>query len=315
MNELVSVIIRTLNEDRYLEELLQAIRSQECPGFSVEIVLVDSGSTDRTLEIAREYDCRITHIEKSRFTFGRSLNVGCRFAAGSILVFISGHCIPCDSSWLRELVAGIYEGCDYVYGRQVGRDTTKFSERQLFAKYFPEESKIPQVGFFCNNANSAIRRDTWERFRFNEELPGCEDMYLARLILEKGGSIGYCAKAPVYHIHDEDWKSVKTRYEREAYALHRILPEISISYPEMIMYIAVGIIKDFKAAIGLGVFWREASSIVRFRIMQYTGAFKGNRIQRQVSEVAKTKYFYPRASEMFVTHRQRDIRQNSEDNG
>ena len=86
-------------------------------------------------------------------------DVGCKFAAGSVLVFISGHCVPRDSSWLRELVDGIYKGCDYVYGRQVGRDTTKFSERQLFAKYFPEESKIPQVGFFCNNANAALRRD------------------------------------------------------------------------------------------------------------------------------------------------------------
>ena len=191
----------------------------------------------------------------------------------------------------------------------------RINSRQLFAKYFPEESKIPQVGFFCNNANAALRRDTWERFRFNEDLPGCEDMYLARLILEKGGSIGYCADAPVYHIHDEDWAAVKKRYEREAYALHRILPEISISYWEMVQYIVVGILKDLRAAVGLGVFWREASSIVRFRVMQYAGAFKGNRIQRHVSEVAKIKYFYPRASEMFVTHRQRDIRQDGQDNG
>ena len=308
---LVSIVIRTLNEERYLSELLASIRSQVHPEFDVEVVLVDSGSTDATLEIAQRFDCRITHIEKREFTFGRSLNIGCEFAQGDRLVFISGHCIPCTTDWLSTLVAPLNGQCDYVYGRQVGRDTTKFSERQLFQKYFPDRSRIPQVGFFCNNANAALRRDVWEAHKFNEELTGCEDMYLARAIIEAGGTIGYCAEAAIFHIHDETWRSLLVRYEREAIALRKIMPEVQVSLYDMLRFIAVGIIKDWRAAWGYGVLMKEAVSICIFRTLQYYGAYKGNHIHRQISQAAKMKYFYPRVSaDMDVSHRRRDLASN-----
>ena len=312
MQSLVSVVIRTLNEDRHLEELLVAIRDQSTPDFDVEVVLVDSGSTDSTLSIAKKHGCRITHIEKSKFTFGRALNIGCEFAKGDTLVFVSGHCIPCDKNWLVGLRSALLQGCAYVYGRQVARDTTKFSENQIFRKYFPEESRIPQVGFFCNNANAAIQRKFWEEYQFNEELSGCEDMYLARSLIEDGHSIGYCAEAAVYHIHDEPWQSVLNRYEREAVALRKIMPEVHVGTYDLVKFITVGILKDFRAAAGQGVFWREARSIVAFRFAQYYGAYKGHGLHRQISHEAKTRYFYPRVSNMNVSHRYRDLMEKAE---
>jgi len=200
---LVSIVIRTLNEQKHLVELLEKIKIQDRSEFDIETVIIDSGSTDQTLNIAEKFGCRITHINKEDFTFGRSLNEGCDFSHGEYLVFISGHCIPVDEHWVTNLVKPLVDKCCYSYGKQVGRDSTKFSERQLFDKYFPDESRIPQVGFFCNNANSAIRRDAWEAHRFNEELTGCEDMYLAKLLVDSGKKIGYVANAPEYHIHDE----------------------------------------------------------------------------------------------------------------
>ena len=102
---LVSVVIRTLNEERYLPELLESIKAQESERFSVEVVLVDSGSTDNTLMIAESFGARIVHIAKRDFSFGRSLNLGCGSALGDYLVFISGHCIPVDAHWIDSLVA------------------------------------------------------------------------------------------------------------------------------------------------------------------------------------------------------------------
>ena len=312
MRSLVSIVIRTLNEERYLEELMEAVDSQVHPAFDVEVVLVDSGSTDSTLAIAERFGCRITHIEKHEFTFGRSLNYGCEFARGQTLVFISGHCIPASPDWLTKLLAPLDEGCDYVYGRQIGRDTTKFSEKQLFQKYFPEESRIPQVGFFCNNANAAVRRDVWERFRFDEDLTGCEDMYLARTIVEQNGAIGYCGDAAVYHIHDETWRALFLRYEREAVALHKILPEVHIHLLDVVKFISVGIVKDIRSAFRKGVLRKEVASIILFRTMQYCGAYRGNHIHRQLSQAAKMKYFYPRISDMNVSHRVRDLNKGNE---
>ena len=139
---LVSIVIRTLNEEKYLDELLGAINFQEKDGFNSEVVIVDSGSTDKTLEIARKYNSRVTYIDKKEFSFGKSLNIGCDYADGEYLVFISGHCIPEDKYWLKNLVDPlIKQECDYVYGRQIGRDTTKFSENQVFKKYFPEKTE------------------------------------------------------------------------------------------------------------------------------------------------------------------------------
>ena len=100
---LASVVIRTYNESKHLPRLLEAIAEQELDeGYAVEVVVVDSGSTDDTLAIARSFDARITHIRKEDFSFGRSLNVGCRFADGDALVFVSGHCIPASPRWLQD---------------------------------------------------------------------------------------------------------------------------------------------------------------------------------------------------------------------
>ena len=67
--ELVSVVIRTLNEEKHLPELLESIRKQSSDYFDFEIVIVDSGSTDNTLEIAKSYSARITFIKKENFFF------------------------------------------------------------------------------------------------------------------------------------------------------------------------------------------------------------------------------------------------------
>ena len=99
---LISIVIRTLNEEEHLDELLSSIARQKLGDMRVEVVIIDSGSTDRTLAIAGRHSCRICHIDKKEFTFGRSLNHGSNFADGDILVYVSGHCIPEKINWLNE---------------------------------------------------------------------------------------------------------------------------------------------------------------------------------------------------------------------
>jgi rhamnosyltransferase len=291
---LVSIVIRTLNEATYMAEILEAVDMQIKLNFEVEVVIIDSGSTGATLSIAQSHGCKITFITKEEFTFGRSLNMGSDFANGDILVYISGHCVPTDNQWLMHLTKPIIDGvAGYTYGRQIGRNTTKYSEGKIFEKYFPSQSKIPQNDFFCNNANSAIAHQVWSEFKFDEEITGLEDMELAKRFVKKGGKMAYVANACVYHIHNEIWSQTRRRYEREAIALQGIMPEVQIGFFDMIRYIWVSVISDAIAAIDEGCFLKEFFGIIKFRLAQFSGSFRGNHDHRELSKRRKENYFYP----------------------
>ena len=114
---LVSIVIRTYNEEKFLPDCLQAVCSQSYQG-PMEIVVVDSGSTDRTLEIAMKFNTKIIPISKEDFTFGRSLNRGCLESKGEIIVMLSAHCIPVNQTWLEALINPILnKTSEYTYGK------------------------------------------------------------------------------------------------------------------------------------------------------------------------------------------------------
>ena len=292
---LISVIIRTLNEGRYLHDALYAVRSQEFASVNVEIVVVDSGSCDDSLAIAEEFQCKIVHINREQFSFGRSLNMGCDASRGEFLAFISGHCVPKDKDWLSHLLKPFEDQKVVVtYGRQLGGPETKFSEQCLFDKYFPTSGKGEhQSPFFCNNANSAVRRSAWANHRFDETLTGLEDMHLAKRLFEAGGLTVYVPNAAVYHYHHERWRQVKRRYEREAIALQKIMPEFHVHLSDFFRYFVAAVYGDSQKALAQRVLFSKFCEIVAFRFCQYYGVWRGNRLHRQLSRLQKEKYFYP----------------------
>lgn len=295
MSALASVIIRTYNEARHLPDLLRKVSSQASSHIDTETVIVDSGSTDNTLDIARQFGTRVVNIDKCEFTFGRSLNIGCDAASGDYLVFVSGHCIPKDDTWLDNLVVPL-NGSDvaYTYGRQIGNGDSRFSECQLFRKYFPEVSAIPQNGFFCNNANAALKKDIWKKYRFDEKLTGLEDMELGRRLVDAGHRLGYVADAPVYHLHDESWHKVRMRFEREAVALRHIMPEVQVRFTDFLRFYTSAVLVDAGAALTERRFMSRIGEILMFRLMQYWGGYRGNNEHRKISAQLREDYFYPK---------------------
>ena len=96
-----SIIIRTKNEEKWLGECLKKLREQTYSDF--EIIVVDSGSTDWTLEIAKKSDARIVQIKPEEFSYPFALNVGCRHAtATEYFVILSGHSLPISRTWLED---------------------------------------------------------------------------------------------------------------------------------------------------------------------------------------------------------------------
>lgn len=289
-----SIVIRTLNEAKHLNELLVSIANQRVDGGNPEVIVVDSGSTDGTLAIAERHRCRLLHIERSQFSFGRSLNIGCEAAEGDALVMVSGHCIPTGPQWLQHLCRPLAEGvAQYSYGRQIGGTQSHYSEHRIFAKYFPETSVVPQAGFFCNNANAALSRAAWDLHRFDEELTGLEDMELAQRLVAAGGRVAYVADACVFHHHQESWQQVKRRFEREAIALQAIMPQVHVGRRDFMRYLVTSVWKDFASARRQGLLAANALDILRYRFWQYWGSYRGNHEHRKLSRAQKDQYFYP----------------------
>ena len=124
-----SIVIRSFNEAEYIGDVLEAVEQQEYRDF--EIILVDSGSTDGTLEISEKYVDDIEFVAPQNFTFGYSCNVGCKAASGEFVSFLSAHAIPSDDQWLGTMIENLYESdVAMTYSNQVGAEETKFSERR-----------------------------------------------------------------------------------------------------------------------------------------------------------------------------------------
>ena len=226
-----SIVVRALNEGRYVRELFAVLKNQKC-SFAFEIILVDSGSTDDTVKIAVEGDVdKILHIKKEDFTYGRALNRGIAAAEGEVIVALSAHCIPTAEDWLVNLLKPFNNsGLAYAYGRQIGIDekrpnhpSTRYSERRIFEKVFPLISSRRLNEPMMNNANSAFLKSWWERVEFCEDLPGLEDLDFARKIHQLGAVGAYVSDAVVYHLHDETNFKVFKRFFREEVAAIKIL--------------------------------------------------------------------------------------------
>ena len=295
---MISIIIRTYNEEKHINKILESIQSQKI-NQETEIVVVDSQSTDDTVRISRNRGARIIEIKKQDFTFGRSLNIGCDAARGETLVILSGHCYPDNNLWLQELVDLTFKrGIDYGYGRQIGCENSRLSEKLIFGRYFPNIDKIPQIDFYCNNANSVLKKEIWEKFKFDEELTGLEDFDLAKRIQQVGYKIGYSSKAVVRHCHAEKWYQVKNRFEREAYALNKIQPDIRINIFDCIRYITSAITMDWKHEYKFRSDWGNYFDSIFYRSAQFLGSYSGSRKQKEISVKKKESYFYPKGQRL-----------------
>ena len=288
-----SVVVRALNEAEHLPALFSGLLRQTIQPD--QVILVDSGSTDDSVAIAQAHGADITHIGPEDFSFGRSLNVGCAAATGEILVLVSAHVYPVDEHWLENLIAPFSEsGVVLSYGRQTGDHRTSFSELQLMRQWYPEQSNPDQDTPFCNNANCAIRRDWWERFPYDEQLTGLEDLAWATNALDHGGRIAYRADATIAHIHDEGYAQVRNRYRREAIAHRRIFDDQRLGAFEASALFIANVGRDYMAAVPRRALWGNMTDIIRFRAAQYYGTWEGFRTRGEVTADLKRHFYYPK---------------------
>lgn len=289
----ISIVIRCLNEERGIGRLLSGIAAQTVKPD--QVVIVDSGSTDGTLDVARRNEVEIHTIDPADFSFGRSLNKGIAAARGDLVVFASAHVYPVYDTWLEHLTTPFSDpNVALAYGRQVGGPTTPFSESQIMATWFPAESTSRQDHPFANNANAAIRRNEWEAVPYDEELTGLEDLDWATKVIERGGSIAYVAEAPVVHLHDERFSQTLNRYRREAIAHRRIFNDPRMGRLEAARLLLGNVANDYVHALRERKLLRNLVSIPRFRTAQFLGTYEGFAQHGEVPTELRRRFYYPR---------------------
>lgn len=204
-----SFVIRTKNEATYLEKVLQGIQTQETTLCGIEVVVVDSGSTDQTIEIAKKYGCRIVQIKPEDFTWGHALNVGIHEASGKYIGIISGHCIPTNKNFVENAVQILegYQKLAAIYGRQQPIPMMDpFEEVDLNYQYPDSILRLMSKGSIpehlgISNACCVLKKEIWRKIPFNKNVQSCEDGIWADMVMEDGESVGYTSKIGVYHSH------------------------------------------------------------------------------------------------------------------
>jgi len=288
-----SIIIRAYNESKHLPRLLEGIARQTIE--DIEVILVDSGSTDSTVQVAERFGTKVVHIPSGEFTFGRSLNFGVRAATRELVVIVSAHVYPVYPDWLESLLRPFDDDkIALVYGKQRGPAKAKFSEQQIYHQWYPDNSDPNQPTAFCNNANAAIRRSLWEKNPYDETLTGLEDLAWGKWAKEHGYGIAYVSEAEVIHVHNETPRGVYNRYRREAMALRRIYPESHFNFYDFLRLTTTNILSDLWHALREGVFLKNLFSIIWFRFVQFHGTRMGHRETSLVTPQLRETFYYAR---------------------
>ncbi len=215
-----SVIVRARDEAGAIGRTLDLLGDQRQPH---EVIVVDSGSRDRTVEIARASGARVLEMPAADFTYGRALNRGCAVAQAPVLVALSAHAFPPDPGWLGRMVKALADprvacACGYERGPDGEKLTGPWRQDLAAAR------RGPRHGY--TNAAGAFRADLWRARPFREDMPGTEDREWAWHWLHEGREVAIDPALVVDHDHGQDpVRSVYDRAFREARGYSMFLDE------------------------------------------------------------------------------------------
>ena len=224
MTKDISIVIPTLNGGELFHRLLNSILDQEIDA-RVEVVVVDSGSTDETVRICNDHKVKLIPIPSSSFSHGPTRNAAISAAAGEICVLTVQDGVPVDRHWLAALVEPLRHNDRLagVFGQQVScpgasalsrcckklwyqewREDWASAREQLpidghaWAKLSPGQKR--KAARF-DNVNSCIRKSVWREVPF-PDVPYGEDIAWAADVLRSGRSILWQPRAKMFHSHE-----------------------------------------------------------------------------------------------------------------
>ena len=216
MEDLISVLIRSHNDEAFVEAALRAILEQESP-VPFEVLSCDDASEDRTPEIIASFP-EVLRLARPDGPYlpGRRLNYMIRQCRGNLVVFNNADAVPQNRHWLRNLTAPLLAGtADAVYANQLPRRDAAFLVRKDHLRAFGDGRAAAKWRFFFSLASAAAMREDLMRNPFDEEIRYSEDVEWAH---RRSLRVVYAADALVEHSHNYTLRELSRRFYGEGYA-------------------------------------------------------------------------------------------------
>jgi len=234
---LLTWVIRTYNEEKWLDKVLNALFMQSRLDF--EVIIVDSESTDSTLDIIKKYPIRkLISIKKRDFHYSYALNLGISEARGELIGIISGHSLPSHRFWYEWSIKHFSNPKVAAVGGQFtslpdGSYQEKLGDIQFHTSMFKGstnkfdswQSSSPFKAF--TNTNSMIRKSCWKQYPFDESVEASEDYDWCIEMLSRGYDVVFEPNFNVYHSHGgleaktlhnnwEYWQKINKIHDRKS---------------------------------------------------------------------------------------------------
>src|SRR3954452_16840711 len=209
---LASIVIRTKDEAASIGRLLDILRGQTI-AERLELIVVDSGSTDGTVGIVRGRGIEPIEIPAASFTFGGALNTGCEAAGAPLIVALSAHAFPPDGGWAERMVAAFDDArLAAAWGDDRGPDGEPLREAVLQDE--DHARRHPFWGY--SNPAGGFRAALWRERPWRADMPACEDKEWAWHWLRRGWLVRVDPALRVEHDHSHDpLRDVYSRSRRE----------------------------------------------------------------------------------------------------
>jgi rhamnosyltransferase len=268
----VTVIMRSKNSAWVIGQALSGLFSQHRRDF--ELLLVDSGSTDATLDIARQYPCRVIQIAATEYFPGAVLNKAIQQAQGELLVFQNSDVVPLAPNALEQLLAPLEKGqADAAFARQLPRPEAHTWVQRDYSLAFPPQG-VPPAWMVYSLPFAAMKRAAWERHPFYEDAWGSEDTEWGHWARQNGLVARYVPEALVMHSHNYTLRQLYGRRFIEGEADAFILQD-RVLLPLFLRRLCSSWARDAEAHLAAGDFAGLMLSIPR-RAVYHWAYWKGH---------------------------------------
>lgn len=233
----LSIIVLVKNGGERLKMLMESLQRQKFSG-SFEIIAIDSGSEDESLQILKKYNTKIVRIKPEDFHHSKTRNLGARKANGDVLVYLTQDALPINDDLLEKLVKPLKNHHVAVsYGRQIANPDSNDVNAFFYSFFYPDKKKVlvkemannPKKFYinhiYVSDVCSAIKKDVWKDLKFTDDVPMSEDKDFALKVLNAGYEIVYEPEATVYHSHDYSLLSLFKRRFQDGSAFSNIALE------------------------------------------------------------------------------------------